>query len=171
MLKLPRTIRLDPSDSLIFELPAAPGEWALPGGFAFWDEDPAQMPGKRRQAFRSGWLGTKTFGFSTLVEVAGDLSEPLQSLEIALAEQILARYGAPDMAAARAAAAEEWRFAAELCAPHPVGTVLALNRSLEGGELRETFRSLHRRESAPVFAIIEDETPAEAMDLRSLPHG
>jgi hypothetical protein len=34
--KLPRTLRLDPSDTLIYDPAAAPGEWAVPGGFAFW---------------------------------------------------------------------------------------------------------------------------------------
>ena len=51
-MKLLRTIRLDPSDTFVFDVAAEPGEWAVPGGFAFWDEDPAQMSGKRRQAFR-----------------------------------------------------------------------------------------------------------------------
>ena len=67
---LPRTIRLDPSDTLVFERAAEPGEWAVPGGFAFWDEAPEAMPGKRRQAFRAGFLGLASFGWSTLVEVA-----------------------------------------------------------------------------------------------------
>jgi hypothetical protein len=49
--------------------------------------------------------------------------------------------------------------------------VLALSRRLEGGELREEFRTLHLRDRAPVFAIVEDDSPAEAVDLRSLPHG
>ena len=35
MTRLPRTLRLDPSDTVIFESPAEPGEWAVPGGFAF----------------------------------------------------------------------------------------------------------------------------------------
>ncbi len=169
-LKLPRTIRLDPSDSLVFEAAAAPGEWAVPGGFAFWQEAPEAMAGKRRQAFRAGWLGLASFGWSTLVEAA--LASPAEAAaaESALARQILAAYGAPDLAAARAAAAEELAFAAELCADHPPGTALALSRSLEGGELRERFRSLHRREAAPVFALVEaEDAPAEAVDLRSLP--
>jgi hypothetical protein len=171
MLKLPRTLRLDPSDGVVFDRAAAPGEWAVPGGFSFWDEDPERMPGKRRQAFRSGWLGLGSFGFSTLVEVAGLLSDALQATEDALADHILREHGAPDLAAARAAAAEELRFAAELCRDHPAGTVLALSRRLEGGELREEFRTLHLRDRAPVFAIVEDDSPAEAVDLRSLPHG
>ncbi len=57
MNRLPRTIRLDPSDLVVFERAAEPGEWAVPGGFPFWDDDPAALAGKRRQAFRAGFLG------------------------------------------------------------------------------------------------------------------
>jgi hypothetical protein len=170
MLKLPRTLRLDPSDALIFDAAATPGEWAVPGGFAFWDETPEAMAGKRRPAFRAGWLGLASFGWSTLVEVAEASAFDRADAEAALAEHIKAAHGAPTLAMAVVAAEDEIQFAAELCADHPVGTVLALARSLEGGEVKEAFRSLHRRETAPVFAIIEDEdAPAEAVDLRSLP--
>ena len=31
MLKFPRTIRLDPSDTFVFEWAAEPGEWAVSG--------------------------------------------------------------------------------------------------------------------------------------------
>jgi ADP-ribose pyrophosphatase YjhB (NUDIX family) len=172
MLKLPRTLRLDPSDAVVFQAAADPGEWAVPGGFAFWDEAPEAMLGKRRQAFRAGWLGLSSFGWSTLVEVAEATPAEHAAAEAALAAHILAQYGAPDLSAARAAATEELTFAADLCADHPPGTALALARSLEDGEVKERFRSLHRRETAPVFALIEDdEAPAEAVDLRSLPNG
>jgi len=35
-MKLIRTIRLDPSDTFVFERAAEPGEWAVSGAFAFW---------------------------------------------------------------------------------------------------------------------------------------
>ena len=40
-MKLARLIRLDDSDLNVFEAPAAPGEWTIPGTFAFsnWTED------------------------------------------------------------------------------------------------------------------------------------
>ncbi|HEV3396368.1 MAG TPA: DUF6505 family protein, partial [Xanthobacteraceae bacterium] len=68
-MKLLRTIRLDPSDTFIFERAAEPGEWAVPGGFAFFDVDPAALEGKARVAFRSGFLGVSSLGFSTLVQI------------------------------------------------------------------------------------------------------
>jgi hypothetical protein len=68
-MKLLRTIRLDPSDTFIFERAAEPGEWAVPGGFVFFDADPAALEGKARIAFRSGFLGIASLGFSTLVQI------------------------------------------------------------------------------------------------------
>ena len=53
-LKLLRTIRLDPSDTFVFENAAEPGEWAVTGAFLFADVDPATLQGKERSAFRSG---------------------------------------------------------------------------------------------------------------------
>ncbi|GGC37602.1 hypothetical protein GCM10011504_14990 [Siccirubricoccus deserti] len=176
MTRLPRTLRLDPSDLVVFERAAEPGEWAVPGGFSFWDEDPLTMPGKRRQAFRSGFLGLGSFGFATLVEVVEASPAQRAQAVAALAAHIRAAHGAPDEAAALAAAEEEIGFAASLC-DHPPGTVLALSRSLEAGAVREQFRTLHRRAAPhrdfgalPVFAVVEVEGEApEHPDLRRLP--
>jgi hypothetical protein len=176
MTRLPRTLRLDPSDGVVFERAAAPGEWAVPGGFAFWDEDPAALTGKRRQAFRAGFLGLESFGWSSLVEVAEATPDQREAALAALARHIQAEYGAPDEAAARAAAAEELGFAESLC-EHPPGTVLALSRSIEAGAVRERFRTLHRRAgpprdagALPVFSIVEvtgEEAPSHP-DLAAL---
>ncbi len=182
MTRLPRTLRLDPSDTLVFERAAEPGEWAVSGGFAFWDEDPEAMQGKRRQAFRAGFLGLGSFGWSTLVEVAEASPAEREAALAALAAHLRAAYGAPDEAAARAAAEEEIAFAESLC-DHPPGTVLALARSLEPGPdgpaVRERFRTLHRRDqphrdfgALPVFGVVEvsgeEEAPAERPNLAAL---
>ena len=66
MLKLPRTIRLDPSDTFVFERAAEPGEWAVSGAFVFWDSNPASLGQKQRVALRSGFLGIESLGWSTL---------------------------------------------------------------------------------------------------------
>jgi hypothetical protein len=176
MTRLPRTLRLDPSDLVVFTAAAAPGEWAVPGGFAFWDEDPAALAGKRRQEFRAGFLGLSSFGWSTLVEVAEASPAQREQAVAALAAHIRAVHGAPDAAAARAAAEEEIGFAASLC-DHPPGTVLALARVVEEGAVRERFRTLHRRETPhrdfgalPVFGILETEgEDPERPDLTRLP--
>ena len=68
-MKLLRTIRLDPSDTFIFPVAAEPGEWAVSGAFVFSDIDPATLQGKDRSAFRSGFLGLPSLGWSTLVQI------------------------------------------------------------------------------------------------------
>ena len=55
MLMLPRTIRLDPSDTFVFARAAEAGEWAVTGSFLFVDADVAALTGKARAAFRAGF--------------------------------------------------------------------------------------------------------------------
>lgn len=169
MIRLPRTIRLDASDPLVFGAAASPGEWAVPGGFAFAGDDPATLTGKRQQAFRAGFLGLTSFGWSTLVEVAVATASEHAAACAALAAHLLSAHGAPGPAEANAAAEDELAFATSLC-DHAPGTLLALARGWDGEAVRERFRTLHRRETAPVFALIAaaDELP-HAVDLRALP--
>lgn len=164
--KLLRTIRLDPSDAFVFEPAAQPGEWAVPGGFMFWDRDPRTLSGRVRQAFRSGFLGLTSFGWSTLVVVVEASEEERSAAEQALAAHLLAHHGAPGEADALAAAREEIAYAAEL-ATHPLQTLVALHRTVtEEGDVRELFRTLHTHAdaraaaqmpcSAGAFAIVEE---------------
>lgn len=179
MLKLPRTIRLDPSDTFVFDRAADPGEWAVSGAFVFWDSDPELLEQKQRVALRSGFLGIESLGWSTLAIVTEATEAEQQAVIARLAEQLMSKFGAPDIAAARAAAAEEVAFAASLC-DHPLQTVLAVHRSVEGGELRERFRTLRPRSveagedrlhgHAPAFTFheVEGEEPDEHVDLLGL---
>ena len=68
-MKLLRTIALDPSDTFVFDVPAEPGDWAVSGAFRFCDRDAAKLSGKDRSAFRSGFLGVQSWGWSTLVQI------------------------------------------------------------------------------------------------------
>lgn len=173
-MKLLRTIRLDPSDTFIFERAAEPGEWAVPGGFVFFAADPGALEGKARVAFRSGFLGIASLGFSTLVQIV-EASEAEQTAAVEnLAHQLVARFGAPDLAAARRAAAEEFAFAASLT-DHPPDTLIAMHRVHADGAIRETFRTLKARGGpkplrAFSFLEVEDETPAprDELDLLAL---
>ena len=177
-LRLPRTLRLDPSDTFVFAQAAEPGEWAVTGSFLFFDTDPAGLSGKARAAFRSGFVGVDSLGFSTLV-VVSEASEAERAAAIeALARHILERFGAPDLAAARGAAEEEIAVAASLC--HlPVGSVVAMHRTAEGGEIRENFRTLHQRAPgadplhARAFHFVEtdEDGPEEEADLVGLLDG
>ncbi len=178
-MKLLRTIRLDPSDTFVFAPAAEPGEWAVPGAFAFWNADVDALAGKARAAFRSGLLGIDTLGWSTLAQVV-DADEDDRAEAIALlAERLMDRFSAPDLATARAAATEEIAFAESLC-DHPAGTLIAVHRWVEDGALREQFRTLQRREGAEshprAFAFLDvegedDEPPGEAVDLAVLARG
>src|SRR3954464_10778844 len=121
MLKLPRTIRLDPSDTFVFERAAEPGEWAVSGTFAFWNQDPAALAQKQRVALRSGFLGIDSLGWSTLTIVTEATEADRQVMVDRLASVLLEKFGAPDFGAARAGAEEEVAFAASLC-QHPPQT-------------------------------------------------
>ena len=171
-MKLLRTIRLDPSDTVVFPRAAEPGEWAVPGGFVFLDVDPATLSGKERVAFRSGFLGIATLGWSTLAQIV-DASEPDRVAAVeCLAQQLVARFDAPDLAAARPAAEEELAFTASLT-DHGPGTLIAMQRSLVDGEIRETFRTLRPRDrpgpfSPFTFLEVEGEDEGETVDIAAL---
>jgi hypothetical protein len=181
MLRLPRTIRLDPSDTFVFERAADPGEWAISGAFVFGDcNDPTALGQKQRVAFRSGFLGIDSLGWSTLAIVTEATEADMQGAAAHLAAQLVAQFGAPSHQAARIAAEEEVAFAASLC-DHPPQTLLAVQRSIENGSLRERFRTLKPRESGPkadrlhaharAFSFHEvegEESSAEQADLLGL---
>ena len=176
-LKLPRTLRLDLSDTFVFEHAAEPGEWAVTGSFRFWDQDISALAGKARADFRAGFLGVSSLGSSTLVLVAQASAAEREEAAATLARGLRERFGAPSDDA-EAAAREEIGFAASLC-DHPVGTILAMHRTFEAGEIRERFRTLTRREPTPggdrlhqtarAFEFVEtDEEIVEEVDLIGL---
>jgi Family of unknown function (DUF6505) len=180
MLKLPRTIRLDPSDTFVFERAAEPGEWAVSGAFVFWNQDPAALGQKARVALRSGFLGIDSLGWSTLAIVTEANETDRETMIERLTVKLLEKFGAPDLAAARLAAEEEVAFAASLC-DHAPQTLLAVQRSVENGEIHERFRTLrprdatgdadrlHAHASAFTYHEVEgDEEPAEQVDLMGL---
>jgi hypothetical protein len=140
-MRFPRTIRLDASDEQVFPQAAAPGEWAVSGGFAFADHDPAHLVGRERQAFRHGFLGLASFGWSTLVTVAEIDFLAFEGVVEALAQHLLERYHAPDLAAARQAAREEAEFAANLCTQR-LGTLIAVEREFGPQGISERFRTI-----------------------------
>lgn len=173
-LKLLRTIRLDPSDGFVFTRAAEPGEWAVAGTFLFWERPVETLIGKERTAFRSGLLGVGSFGWSTLATVVEASADERAALVERLAAALVAHCGAPDMAVARAAAEAEVAYAQELAEP-PVGTLVAVHRALDNGEIVERFRTLlpgtDERHSR-VFSFVEEPDDAneiqEEVDLVGL---
>ena len=169
-MKLLRTIRLDPSDTFVFERAAEPGEWAVSGAFVFWNEDIGQLEGKARSAFRGAFLGIDSLGWSTLVQIVEASEADGTAVVERLAQQLVTHFGAPDMAAARGAAEEEVAFSESLC-NQPADTLIAVHRGFEDGEVRETFRTLHPRgDRKPMraFSFLEvegEEDPADEVNL------
>jgi hypothetical protein len=162
-VKLLRTIALDPSDTFVFDGAAEPGDWAVSGAFRFCDRDPTTLTGKDRSAFRSGFLGVKSWGWSTLVQIIGATDNDRRTLVELLARQLVERFGAPDLATARAAAKEEVAFTESLCT-QPVSSLIAVHRTVIDGDVRESFRRLQLREGAghsKAFSFMEIEEDAE----------
>jgi hypothetical protein len=143
-VKLIRTIRLDPSDTFVFERAAEPGEWAISGAFMFAAAEPDAMDGRARAAFRSGFLGVPSLGWSTLVQIVAASEQERAALVETVAQALCDHLGAPDRASALAAAEEEVAFAASLC-DQPADTLIAVRRTFEDSEIREAFRTLRPR--------------------------
>lgn len=157
MTRLPRTIRLDASDGIVFSHAAEPGEWAVPGTFLFWDRPAESLSRKEAIAFRSGFLGVSSFGHSTLVTVQEARPDERAEMVGTLARQLVAHLGAPSAEIALPAAEQEVALAESLCAGHGIGTLIALHRTHgEDGAIREQFRTLRPR----------DETAFSASHLR-----
>ena len=154
---LARTIRFDASDLNVFETAAEPDEWAVSGAFEFsnWAEEDVQ--GKKRQAFANGWLGLESFGRATFIAVAqAEEAERAAAIE-ALAAHFVERYGAPDLDAARAVAADEMRFMEELCAEQAPNTLLVVERALTSAGVKESFRAIKPRDAElEAFAVHGD---------------
>jgi Family of unknown function (DUF6505) len=172
-VKLLRTIRLDPSDTFVFERAAEPGEWAVPGAFVFANARIDELSARARAAFRSGFLGLESLGWSTLVQVVEASLQDRASAVEQLARHLLERFGAPDLAAARLAAEEEIAFAVSL-SEHPKGMLVALSRKNDTGGIRESFRTLTPSvgpKPLRAYAFLEvvgDEEAGDAVDLHRL---
>lgn len=175
-MKLLRTIRLDNSDSFVFETPASPGEWAVSGAFAFAHRDPARLQGKARTAFRAGFLGLESLGRATLAQIVDATVDDREAAVEMLTRRLVERFAAPDLATARTAAEDEIAFTASLC-DHPPGMLVAVTRTIEDGAIREAFRTLRPRAGAgshrafEFFDVVGEDEPTEPLDLQTLRHG
>jgi hypothetical protein len=177
-MKRLRALRLDPSDTFVFTRAAEPGEWVVPGSGFFVGLALEELDPKERAAFRAGFLGTASLGFSTLVEVAEMNAEDEDALVAQFAAGLVEHFGAPSLAVAEEVAREEIRLATSL-ADHPTGTVIAMHRTIEAGAVREQFRTLNRRPEAMkgadglhafarAFEFVETDEVEEHVDLLDL---
>ena len=162
-MRFPRALRLDESDSQIYESLAMPGEWAVPGSFAFLDDDPTKLTGKRRQAFLHGFLGTVSFGWSTLAQVDEINEAEYQGVIDRLAAHFVAHHGAPDLASAVTVVQEEADFAASIC-DFDLRTLMALKREMSVEGIVESFKvvrppSADDHSHIKLWSIEEDNDP------------
>jgi len=160
-MKFLRTVRFDASDSQVFARCAEAGEWAVPGSFEFLDTDPQQLDGKLLQAFSNGFLGTRTFGWSSLVEIAQISDDEFQQVIDCLAQHFIQSHGAPHIAAALPAASDEAHYASTVC-EYPLHTLLAIEREFGDEGIVESLKVIQQR-SADDHAQIKlwglDESP------------
>lgn len=158
-MHFPRVIRLDESDAEIYDPPAAPGEWAVVGSFAFWDAAPESLTGKKLQAFQHGFLGIGSFGWSTLVEIAEIDDADYRQVTERLAAHLVERYGAPNVETALPAAREETEYAAAIC-EHERHTLIAIAREFGPEGIVESLKIVRPRadnhEQVRLWSFTED---------------
>jgi len=140
-MRFPRTIRLDASDIATFAAVAEPGEWAVSGAFAFSDREPGMLIGKDLHAFRTGFLGIASFGWSSLIAVSDISAAEYETVIETLAHHFVDHFDAPDHASARTFAEEECKFAQGLC-DRPLGTLIAVDRSFGPQGIVERIRTV-----------------------------
>lgn len=156
-MKFARVIRLDESDLEVFREAADPGEWAIPGTFAFSNWTEAELQGKAAQEFAHGWLGLTSFGRASVVAVSPITVAERTSLIDMLAFHFAEAWGAPSPEAARPVAEEEIAHMVELCGEHADNTLIVVERSLSAAGVNDRFRLIPPQSaSLDVFAVHGD---------------
>ena len=156
-MKLARVIRLDDSDLEVFEAAAEPGEWAIPGTFAFSNWTEGDLTGRAKQAFAHGWLGLTSFARASVVAITTITEAERDELTELLAFHFTEAWGAPDMDAARPVATEEIAQMIALCEDHPDNTLIVVERSLSDAGVNDKFRLIPPQgASLEAFAVHGD---------------
>lgn len=152
-----RVIRMDESDLNVFHAAAEPGEWAIPGTFAFsnWTEDDLQ--GKSRQEFAHGWLGLESFGRASVVAVTSITEPERAALVDILAFHFTEAWGAPGIDAARPVAEEEIAHMIQMCSDQAENTLMVIERELTDTGVKDRFRMVPPQgASLEAFAVHGD---------------
>lgn len=152
-----RVIRMDESDLNVFHTAAEPGEWAIPGTFAFsnWSED--DLTGKSRQEFAHGWLGLESFGRASVVAVTSITEAERAALVEILAFHFTEAWGAPHIDAARPVAEEEIAHMAQMCSDQAENTLMVIERELTETGVKDRFRLIPPQgASLEAFAVHGD---------------
>ena len=150
-------IRLDESDLEVFREAAEPGEWAIPGTFAFSNWTEAELEGKAAQEFAHGWLGLTGFGRASVVAISPITEGEREALVDILAFHFTEAWGAPSAHAARPVAEAEIGHMIELCSEHADNTLIVVERSLSADGVKDKFRLIPPEgASLDVFAVHGD---------------
>jgi hypothetical protein len=133
-MKSLRTIEVNAPDSSVFKKKSS-GELVVSRAF-----DATTLQGISRAPICSDFLGTKTLGWSMLVQIVdGDENKRAQTVEVFA--RLTDRSGALDLNTARAAAEEGSTFASSPC-DQVKARAIALSRSIEDGSIRDALRIL-----------------------------
>lgn len=124
-----------------FNPPALDKEWAIPGTFIFSLLDPKNP--HHQNILVNAWLGTETFGFARLAEVAeitpNEYQRVINRLAHYLAENGLAR----DLEDGFGKASDEAEHTAKL-ANREIDTVMMVDRVMTPHGVSETFKTVPR---------------------------
>lgn len=145
-MKFLKAVRLDDSDARIFAQEggaAEDGEWVVSGGYAVCD----LARGHRTPSCHcdTTFVAIAARRRCTLAEVAEISDASLEQLKEDLARFFLAELGAPSLDVARAAAADECAYTADLAAGFPADVWITVKRepSEDGvGERYSLFKRL-----------------------------
>jgi hypothetical protein len=152
-----RVIRLDESDLEVFREAAEPGEWAIPGSFAYSNWTEAELEGKPAQEFKHGWLGLTSFGRASVVAVSTITQAEREALVDILAFHFTEAWGAPNLEAARPVAEDEIAHMIEMCSEQPINTLIVVERTLTEAGVNDRFRLVPPQSaSLDVFAVHGD---------------
>lgn len=152
-MKFLRTARLDDSDDHVYSPAAVAGEPAVTGTFvfSFAEDDPETLSGKARQAFRTGFLGLNSFGWSTIARIEEIDEVEYKRIVETLARHLVDQHGAPSLDEALPFARQEVDYAASLCDDAP-GTMLVIERHVDEEGVHEAFRKVR---SQPVNQVAD----------------
>jgi hypothetical protein len=145
-MKFLKAVRLDDSDARILAEEggaAQDGEWVVSGGYAVCDL--AQGHRTPRCHCDTTFIAAGSRRRCTIAEVAEIGESMLEQLKEDLARFFLAELGAPSLEAARAAAADECAYTAELAGGFPAEVWITVKRepSVDGvGERYSVFKRL-----------------------------
>ena len=116
MPKLLRAVRLDDSDTSVFQAcgAAQEGEWVVTGGFAACDFDTAPRCEPRCHC-EASFVAVGSRRRCTIAEVAEATDAEVEQVTDALAWHLVRGWGAPSWEVAREVAEEEVRHTGEVC--------------------------------------------------------